>query len=52
MPEETDYLLIDVAAARKSGVMPIAYRGKEEFKALERVPAVEAETATETVEEE
>ena len=39
MPDETDYLLIDIAAARKLGVMSIAYRGKEAFKALERESA-------------
>ena len=50
-PDETDYLLIDIAAARKSGVMPIAFRGKEEFKALEREPAADA-PAVEAADEE
>ena len=31
-PKEGDYLMIDIAKARKAGILPIAYRGNEKFK--------------------
>jgi hypothetical protein len=37
--DATEYVVIEIAAARKAGIMPIAYRGREKFVALVRAPA-------------
>jgi len=37
----TEYRIIDIAAARKQGVLPIAFHGKEEFVAFDHTAAEE-----------
>lgn len=39
---EPQYQMIDIAAARKAGILPIAYRGKEKFKEVDLSDAEES----------
>ena len=47
--DETEYVVIEISAARKAGIMPIAYRGREKFMALVRAPSDDGEADYETV---
>ncbi len=51
-PEATEYLLIQIAVARKVGVLPIAFRGKEEFVSVDVAYADDEEEMSEVEDEE
>lgn len=48
--KETNYVMIDIAKARKAGILPIAFRGTEEFKDI--APATDEPAPADDSEEE
>jgi hypothetical protein len=49
--KESNYVMIDIAKARKAGMLPIAFRGTEEFKDVASADDEEAATTDDSEEE-